>query len=138
MGSSGKARYGREPGRAFVRKRAPSPSRTAGAAPVSSKDAPCNPRGPTLLGLAPPEGTGGKGPLRTLECIIWHGRTICRAVRDTVVLHPRRPVSFKISPQNQIQIQIQFPPPPPSFSTPNLGQWEEQYFQEWSDNSDHG
>ena len=69
--------------------------RTAGAAPVSSRDPPCDPRS---RGLAPPEGTVGKGSSRTWECIIWLGWLICRVVGEAIVLHPRRPVSLKIGP----------------------------------------
>ena len=57
---------------------------------------------PRHRGLAPPEGTGGNGPLRACECIIWHGRPLCRAVGDAFVLYSRR----KIGPQIQIQIPI--------------------------------
>ena len=85
---------------------APGPSRTAGVALVSSRDAMRDLRGVAThrRGLVPPKGTGGNSLLRIWECVIWHGRPICRVVGDAIVLHPRRPVSLKIGPQIPILI----------------------------------
>ena len=59
----------------------------------------------------------GKGPPRALRMhLIWHGRLVCRVVGESVILHPRRPVSLKIGPQ--IQIHIPVPPPRTPLRTP--------------------
>ena len=71
---------------------------------------------PRRRGLVPPKGTGGKGPLRTYECIIWYGRPTGRVVGDTIVLHPRWFVSLKINPQMHICIPL--PPPPYPWGRP--------------------
>ena len=89
-----------------------------GCGPGELQGCPAQPagRGPTPQGAS--GARGGKGPSRTWECIIWHGRLICRVVGDAIVLHPRRLVSLKIGPQ--IQIQSSFPPSLPSSLPPFL------------------
>ena len=128
VGCAGKARCGRGPGRPFVGKRARGRPVRQGLQ-VRPRQAPGTPRATrgawphAAGGVALPEGTGGKGPLRAWQCIIRHGRPICRVVGDVIVLHPRRPVSLKISPQIQIQILLQHTHsyvthPPPAHTLP--------------------
>ena len=47
--------------------------------------------------------------------LIWHGRPICSAVGDAIVLHPNHPVSLKIAAKIQIRVPLSplTPPLPP-------------------------
>ena len=84
--------------------------------PLASPDCPPPPLhqptcSPVRPGATAARGDGGRGPPRAWECIIWHGRPICRVVGEAIEPLPRRPVSLKISPQIQIQPTCTHTPP---------------------------